>query len=35
MASPIGLHPVRLELCVGLTPLLLYELKKRSKSKAF
>jgi len=31
----IGLRPVRLELDAGLTPLPRYELKKRSKSKAF
>jgi len=30
----IGLHPSWRELDVGLTPLLLYDLKKRSKSKA-
>jgi hypothetical protein len=30
----IGLHPEWLELGVGLTPLLRYDLKKRSKSKA-
>jgi len=31
----IGLHPEWLELDVGLTPLLRYDLKKRCKSKAF
>jgi hypothetical protein len=31
----IGLHPVWRELDDGLTPLLRYDLKKRSKSKAF
>ncbi len=31
----IGLHPVRLEFGDGLTPLLRYDLVKRSKSKAF
>ncbi len=30
----IGLHPVWLELDDGLTPLLLHDFKKRSKSKA-
>lgn len=30
----IGLHPAWLELCDGLTPLLLHDFKKRSKSKA-
>jgi hypothetical protein len=30
----IGLHPLWLELGDGLTPLLRYDLKKRSKSKA-
>jgi hypothetical protein len=31
----IGLHPVWRELDDGLTPLLRYDLKNRSKSKAF
>jgi hypothetical protein len=30
----IGLHPAWRELCDGLTPLLLHDFKKRSKSKA-
>ena len=30
----IGLHPAWLALCDGLTPLLLHDFKKRSKSKA-